>query len=88
MLNTTIAGYADVMGREDLPGGRRQAAPARTRDIETIDSELRSVAASRRAARERGGPLPLIDVADALLDERLRADRVGDNPQREFSQLM
>ena len=24
----------------------------------------------RRAARERGGPLPSIDVADALLDER------------------
>jgi len=27
-------------------------------------------AALRRAARERGGPLPSIDVADALLDER------------------
>jgi hypothetical protein len=38
--------------------------------IETIDSELRLVAALRRAARERGGPLPAIDVADALLDER------------------
>jgi hypothetical protein len=36
----------------------------------TIDSELRVVAVLRRAARERGGPLPLIDVADALLDER------------------
>jgi hypothetical protein len=24
----------------------------------------------RRAARERGGPLPSIEVADALLDER------------------
>jgi hypothetical protein len=40
------------------------------RDIETIDADLRRVAAFRRAARERGGPLPLIDVADALLDER------------------
>ena len=40
------------------------------RDIETIDSELRLVAALRRAARERGGPLPSMDVADALLDER------------------
>ena len=40
------------------------------RDIETIDSELRLVAALRRAARERGGPLPSIDAADALLDER------------------
>jgi hypothetical protein len=43
------------------------------RDIETIDRELRSVAAVRRAARERGGPLSLTDVVDALLDERLRA---------------
>ena len=41
-------------------------------DIETIDSELRLLAALRRAARERGGPLPSIDVAGiALLDERL-----------------
>jgi hypothetical protein len=47
------------------------------RDIETIGSELRLVAALRRAARERGGPLPSIDVADALLDERLRVGRVG-----------
>jgi hypothetical protein len=39
------------------------------RDIETIDSELRLVAALRRA-RERDGLLPSIDVADALLDER------------------
>jgi hypothetical protein len=30
-------------------------------------------AALRRAAREQGGPLPSIDVADALLEERLRA---------------
>ena len=28
------------------------------------------VATLRRPARERGGPLPSIDVADALLDER------------------
>jgi hypothetical protein len=40
------------------------------RDIETIDAELRLVAALRRAARKRGGPLPSIDVTDALLDER------------------
>ena len=50
----------------------------------TIDSELRSVAALRpRATRERSGPLPSIEVADALLDERLRADRVGHNPPRQ-----
>ena len=39
----------------------------RMRDIETIDSEPRLVAALRYAARERGGPRPSIDVADALL---------------------
>jgi hypothetical protein len=40
------------------------------RHTEAIDVELRLVAALRRAARERGGPLPSIAVADALLDER------------------
>ena len=39
------------------------------RDIDTIDSELRLVAALRRAARERGGPLSSIVVADALLND-------------------
>jgi hypothetical protein len=48
------------------------------RHIETVDSELRFVAALRRAARERGGP-PSIDVADALLDER-RELTSGYNP--------
>jgi hypothetical protein len=40
------------------------------RDLDSIDSQLRLVAALRHAARERGGPLLAIDVADALLDER------------------
>jgi hypothetical protein len=31
----------------------------------------------RRAPRERGGPLPSIDVADALLDERRELTRAG-----------
>jgi hypothetical protein len=48
--------------REDLSLGGCQAAQARMRDIETIESELRLVAALRRAARERGGPLPSITV--------------------------
>ena len=39
------------------------------RDIETIDSELRLVAAIRRATRERGRP-PSMDVVDAPLDQR------------------
>ena len=47
----------------------RTYAP-RMRDIETIDSGLRLVATLRRAARERGEPLPPIAMADALLDER------------------
>ena len=56
------------------------------RDIETIDSERQLVAALRPAARERGGPLPSIDVADALLDERREltewaTTRVGNFPQ-------
>jgi hypothetical protein len=40
------------------------------RDLETIDAELRLVAALRHAAREWGGPLPSIAVAAAVLDER------------------
>ena len=54
----------------DLVYARWGLLVARMRDIDTIDSELRLVAALRRAARERGGPLPLAEVADALLDER------------------
>lgn len=46
-----------------------QTYSPRMRDLETIDSELRLVAALRGAARDRGGTLP-IAVADALLDER------------------
>jgi hypothetical protein len=49
-----------------------EAYPPGMLDIETIDSELRLVAPLRGAARERGGPLPSIDVPDALLDERNR----------------
>jgi Protein of unknown function (DUF732) len=40
------------------------------RDRETIDSELRQLAAMRRAIREQGGQ-PSSRQADALLDERL-----------------
>ncbi|WP_156656036.1 hypothetical protein [Mycobacterium sp. 852002-51971_SCH5477799-a] len=53
------------------------------RDIRIIDAELRSVVALRRAARERGGPLPSIDVADALLDERCELTRF--TPVREVA---
>lgn len=47
------------------------------RAIQTTGSKLRLVAALRRAAREPGGPLPSIAVADALLDERRELNRVG-----------
>jgi hypothetical protein len=47
------------------------------RGIETIDSEPRLVATLRRAARERGGPLPSVDVADALLEERPELAELG-----------
>jgi hypothetical protein len=63
------------VGREDLSLGGCQAARARMRDIETVDAELLLVAAFRRAARERGGPLPSTDMADALLDERRELTR-------------
>jgi hypothetical protein len=42
----------------------------RMRDRETIASELRLVTTLRRAAREPGGPLPSVDLAYELLDER------------------
>lgn len=39
------------------------------RDREVVDSELRLVAAVRRAVVEAGGPAPDIAVVDQLLDE-------------------
>ena len=62
------------MAPDYVAGLRAVARPVRSppmRDRETIDSELRLVAALRRAARERGGPLPSIHLADALLYERV-----------------
>jgi hypothetical protein len=53
-----------------VPPISRHDTLRRMRDREVIDSELRLVAALRRAARERGCPLPSIGVADTLLDER------------------
>lgn len=40
------------------------------RDRETIDSELRLLAAVRRVCREYGGRVPSIGPVDELLDER------------------
>jgi hypothetical protein len=62
------------MGSEDLSVGRCQAAPRHViRDLQTIDAELQLVVAFRRQARQSGWSLPSIDLADALLDERLGA---------------
>jgi hypothetical protein len=41
------------------------------RDLETIASELRLIAALRRSAAELGAPMPRIEPADQLLDEWL-----------------
>ena len=38
-------------------------------DVESIESELRLVAAVRRTIRDAGGPLPSSRAFDALLDE-------------------
>jgi hypothetical protein len=57
-------------GTEARGLGRAQTYAPRMRDLETIDSELRLVAALRRAARERAGRLPSIGVVNALLDKR------------------
>jgi hypothetical protein len=41
------------------------------RDRDTIDAELRIVAAVRRTVSDAGGPPPSAAVLDQLLDERL-----------------
>lgn len=74
------------MRREDDRSAGGCCAPAHVRDLDTIDYELRLVAALRRAARKYGGPLPSITAADALLDERrelTERTRSGDLPSRQ-----
>lgn len=71
------------MGPHDLSVGGCHAPQARTRDIDRIDSELRALADVRGATQELGELLPSIDMADELLDERLRATRARYNA-REF----
>lgn len=60
------------------------ARARRVRDIATIDSELRLVSAHRHAVQERGGPLPPIDVADALLTKIASRPSGATNRDREF----
>jgi hypothetical protein len=43
------------------------------RDIDTIDAELRVLAAYRRVCDADGRPVSSTCVVDSLLDERLRA---------------
>jgi hypothetical protein len=45
------------------------------RDVETIDSELRLLAAVRRVCREQDGRVPSVRLIDALLYERSELDR-------------
>jgi hypothetical protein len=58
------------MRPKDVAVDNSKAAPGRTRDLKTIDTELGLLPTLRRAPRERGGQLPSIVAADALLDER------------------
>jgi hypothetical protein len=67
-VGTNATGSAD-----SFVGGYQATSRHVIRDIEAIDAELQLVVAFRRQARQHGGPLPLIDVVDALLDERLGA---------------
>ena len=54
---------------------------ADVRDRETIDSELRLLAAVRRVCRDHGGPGATIGPVDELLDERLaHRCRTNENP--------
>lgn len=48
-----------------------------TRDVDTIDQELRLLAAVRTRTRELDGGTPSIELADQLLDERLTITMEG-----------
>ena len=61
----------------DLRAENRIVKGGQMRDVDTTDSELQLVAVLRRAARERGGPLPSMAVADALLEERREQSHRG-----------
>ena len=63
----------NALGSGDLSGGGQATSRHVIRDLETIDAELQLVVTFCRQARQRGGPMPLIGVVDALLDERLGA---------------
>lgn len=52
---------------------RRSRPDVVARDTHAIDAELALIAALRRSARLRGGPLPANERLDGLLDERLVA---------------
>lgn len=59
-----------------MRGRARRPAYARgVRDRDTIDSELRLIAAVRRSCAELGGGMPTTTVLDELLDERNAGSR-------------
>jgi hypothetical protein len=66
----TTALIAPSVSDKQTDGGWKPICENSATGGQRFDSELRLVAALRRAAQERGGPLPSLDVADALLDER------------------
>ena len=68
----------------DLRGGlrafRSTVGFGTMRDRAIIDSELRPLAAVRRAVRAEGGPMPSTAPMDELLDERLaHRSRAGED---------
>jgi hypothetical protein len=79
-INVNVA-----VSRSSFPHTRRHSRSATSFGL--ITAALRLVAALRRAARERGGPLPSMVVADALLDQRRELTERATNSPREFSQF-
>jgi hypothetical protein len=65
-----VSGWSAAPGNRSLSSSSGHQRPPFSVIVRTTDAKLSLVAALRRAARERGRPLPSIDVADALLDER------------------
>jgi hypothetical protein len=68
--------------KSELRGWPAATYVRQVRGVEVIDSELRLVAALRRAALDRVGPLPSVDLADALLEDLAASSRCDPPPSR------
>jgi hypothetical protein len=64
---------ASLMLDGDLRTLSKSLTLAAVRDLETIDSRLRLLAAVRRVCREYDGRVPSTTLTDALLDDRAAA---------------